>query len=321
MEKDSNPQPHWLDYAKPKYGSLSDDIKSLFRILILYIPLPFFWALFDQQGSRWTFQATRMDGKVGPITIKPDQMQVINPFLILLFIPLFDCFVYPALTKVGIKRPLQKLTFGGILAGVAFLISGFVELSLEKTYPVIPGSNEGQIRIFNGNPCNYMVYSTIPSHDEFMLRHLEALQEKHIQLSTNTSFNLNFTSSDTGCDSFVRSFNVVPGKSTSYFLAGNQTVPDITEYEDKVEKSRNGYPNVRLLVNVPNAQWVKLEDEKSDNVKDFEAFNKTLINLTPSRYTIYVDNSPVGDFDFRLGGVYTVLISRSGNSRETVRNT
>lgn len=36
------------------------------------------WKLFSStpQGSRWTFQATRMDGEVGSWTIKPDQMQV-----------------------------------------------------------------------------------------------------------------------------------------------------------------------------------------------------------------------------------------------------
>jgi len=39
---------------------------------------------------------------------------------------------YPLLSKIGVRRPLQKLTLGGILAGVAFLCSGIVELQLEK---------------------------------------------------------------------------------------------------------------------------------------------------------------------------------------------
>lgn len=102
---------------------------------MLYLPLPVFWALFDQQGSRWTFQATRMSGDVfGVFTLKPDQMQVINPLLILVFIPIFDCWVYPALSKCGIRRPLQKLTLGGILTGIAFMISGIVEIELEVSY-------------------------------------------------------------------------------------------------------------------------------------------------------------------------------------------
>lgn len=107
------------------------------RVLVLYLPLPFFWALFDQQGSRWTLQATRMNGNMGSWDIKPDQLQVLNPLLILAFIPLYDVAFYPALRLVGIRRPLQKLTMGGILAGIAFIISGVVELELEVMNPHI----------------------------------------------------------------------------------------------------------------------------------------------------------------------------------------
>ena len=68
---------HWMDVSKEEYGEeLVEDVKSLLRVLLLYIPVPIWWALFDQTGSRWTFQATRMDGTIGATTIKPDQMQV-----------------------------------------------------------------------------------------------------------------------------------------------------------------------------------------------------------------------------------------------------
>lgn len=41
---------HWLDISKEKFDeSLVDDIKKFLRVVILYIPLPAFWALFHQQ--------------------------------------------------------------------------------------------------------------------------------------------------------------------------------------------------------------------------------------------------------------------------------
>ncbi len=57
----SAPRRHWMDAAvsggfDPK---LVEDVKVLLKILYLFIPMPVFWALFDQQGSRWTFQAAR----------------------------------------------------------------------------------------------------------------------------------------------------------------------------------------------------------------------------------------------------------------------
>ena len=50
------------------------------------------------QGSRWTFQATRMNGDTFGYVILPDMMQVSNPILILAFIPIFDYIVYPILS-------------------------------------------------------------------------------------------------------------------------------------------------------------------------------------------------------------------------------
>lgn len=114
--------------------------KILLNVLVLYLPLPLFWALFDQQGSRWTFQATKMNGNLGFYTIKPDQMQIFNPLMILVSIPLYEYALYPLLKLVKIRRPLQKMALGGILAGVAFILSMIVQLKID-------GSNNKTINI------------------------------------------------------------------------------------------------------------------------------------------------------------------------------
>ena len=41
-----------------------EDVKGVMRVLFMFIPLPMFWALFDQQGSRWTLQAGTMNGEL-----------------------------------------------------------------------------------------------------------------------------------------------------------------------------------------------------------------------------------------------------------------
>nr|CAD7264421.1 unnamed protein product [Timema shepardi] len=124
---------HWLEHADDTYPRrLIEDIKSTLGVLFLFLPLPIFWALFDQQGSRWTFQATRMNGVIGSWILKPDQMQVINPLLILAFIPIFETGIYPLFAKCNLLiRPLQRMGVGGILAAVAFILSAIVELQLE----------------------------------------------------------------------------------------------------------------------------------------------------------------------------------------------
>lgn len=124
---------HWLDYARPKYDEhLIAGVKSMLAIIVLYIPIVFFWALYDQQvgkavltlfmtlshgfspkilhsfgfsfhfhgfspqGSTWVLQARRMDGRIGWFTLLPDQVNTLNPLLVLILVPLFEAWLYPS---------------------------------------------------------------------------------------------------------------------------------------------------------------------------------------------------------------------------------
>lgn len=130
-----NPKPHWLDYAEPKHGSqLVADTKIVTEILKLYLPLPIFWAVYMQQGSRWIFQATRMNGDIGFYTITPDQMIALNPAFVIMTLPLCNYVIYPLLQKIRIESLLQKMTIGGMFAVVASIIAAFVEKEIDKNF-------------------------------------------------------------------------------------------------------------------------------------------------------------------------------------------
>lgn len=101
--------------------------------MVLFSPLPLFSALSEQQSSRWTFQAYRMNGNIGFYTIHPDQMQMLNSLLILILIPSFEIVFYPWLSKIGMRRPLQKMSLGGMLTAIAFAISALVEFKIESS--------------------------------------------------------------------------------------------------------------------------------------------------------------------------------------------
>lgn len=50
FKKSPTKREHWLDKADDKFDkTFIDDVKAALRVLVLYIPLPIFWALFDQQ--------------------------------------------------------------------------------------------------------------------------------------------------------------------------------------------------------------------------------------------------------------------------------
>uniref|UniRef100_A0AAY4BV43 Solute carrier family 15 member 2 n=1 Tax=Denticeps clupeoides TaxID=299321 RepID=A0AAY4BV43_9TELE len=119
--KHNSKREHWLDWAEEKYPKhLIQEIKMVMRVLVLYIPLPMFWALFEQQGSRWTLQATRMNMDL-----------MLNALLILVFIPIFDLGVYPLIGLCRIKlTPLRKMATGMIIAALAFGAATVVELNV-----------------------------------------------------------------------------------------------------------------------------------------------------------------------------------------------
>eukprot|EP01018_Ginkgo_biloba_P009897 Gb_09365 [translate_table: standard] len=127
---------HWLDPAKLSHGSQDvEDVKALLHVLFLLLPAPLFWSLFDQQSSKWVFQARQMSGYVpwlGNLVIQPDQMQALNPVLILILIPLFDQFLYPSLEKHRVSlKPIRRMIVGMLLCAIAFLISGVVQIFID----------------------------------------------------------------------------------------------------------------------------------------------------------------------------------------------
>ena len=73
-----------------------------------------------------------MSRDVFGFTIKPEQIGIVNPVLTLILIPVFDGLIYPLLANCNLlQKPLQRMTTGGVVAGVAFIVAGILELYLE----------------------------------------------------------------------------------------------------------------------------------------------------------------------------------------------
>jgi proton-dependent oligopeptide transporter, POT family len=117
------------DEASPLQQQM-DDAAQLVRVLPILAMFPIYWCLYDQQGSVWTLQATRMDL---PFGIQAEQLNMVNPVQIMLLIPLFDRVIYPFLEKRSWNiSPLRRMSWGMLLTAVAFSISGLVESAIQR---------------------------------------------------------------------------------------------------------------------------------------------------------------------------------------------
>lgn len=321
LEKKINVRSHWLDYAEEKYGKkLVKETKILLNVLVLYLPLPFFWALYDQQGSRWTFQATRMDGDIGFYIIKPDQMQVLSSILVLLFIPLYEVALYPLLNLVGVRRPLQKIALGGILAGISFLCSMGVEIYLEKTYAVLPKAGECQVRIFNGLNCDFNLYTDMPTTATSIDAN-SYFVDLNVKFTGNEAvFQYNLTSTTPNCDgTYAGIFRLQSKTAKSYFIRGLRNDFFVDEFDDDPEKSRLGTPLIRVLGNTLTSTNVVFKDRNGVNQYIEEINERNLTDIEADVYEIFVGEKSVKkDVSLKHGGVYTIVVTEE-NAGDNVK--
>jgi dipeptide/tripeptide permease len=151
------PYTHWIDYASvdPAFTpSFLKEVKQLMNVLWVFLPLPIFWALYDQQSSRWTVQAGDMQQVVSwkswSIKIAPEQMQATNAFLILAFIPFFQQIVYPRVRFLD--RPLRRIASGMVLVGMSFLLAAAVQWKIDHGCPKA-SSKDGLVSLSGKAVC------------------------------------------------------------------------------------------------------------------------------------------------------------------------
>jgi POT family proton-dependent oligopeptide transporter len=125
----------WLDDVLSK-----DGLKTIGSLLIIYLFVAFFWALWDQSnGQTWTLQASSslMDKNLGfGLTILPAQIQVVNGLFILGMVPIFTFGIYPLWGKFFKVTPLRKISVGLFLVAGSFLIVSWIEGQIQAGHTV-----------------------------------------------------------------------------------------------------------------------------------------------------------------------------------------
>jgi POT family proton-dependent oligopeptide transporter len=104
-----------------------DGILTIARLSLVYLCIAVFWSLFDQTSSAWVLQAEDMNLRWLGIDWLPAQIQVLNPVLVMLMIPLFQFLVYPAINRVFRLTPLRKIGTGLFVMVAGFGLSAVVQ--------------------------------------------------------------------------------------------------------------------------------------------------------------------------------------------------
>ncbi len=125
---------HWLERARDRFSApIIGDLRSALRAASIFLPMPAFWALFDQHASRFIFQAQRMDLTVFGAPIDADQVPFLNPLIVLLLIPVFDFLIYPGLRRLRVNfSPLRRIGVGMLFASSSFAAASILESFIDS---------------------------------------------------------------------------------------------------------------------------------------------------------------------------------------------
>jgi len=328
------PASHWLDLSKEKYeDQLVEDVKCVLRVLVMYLPIPIFWALYDQTGSRWTFQATRMNGVVGSLgAIKPDQMQVINPLLILFLIPLFDRVIYPTFAKFNLLvKPLQRMTVGGLITACSFFVSGFLELQMMKTYAHVPAAGVSDLHLMSSLPCLASVRLggaeyTVAGLSNLVVQDLQPARLKLDLEVSPTCLPARLTARTAKLELPSR-----PGQVLGVLLSqvGGAVTAHLLEDPDQPEKDGGAAGRVRGVLSLPHTN-LSLVSEYGETVAMWggeddhhltkrgagagasqQKLGKDYRKLDPGQYSVVVGGAEkVGSLNVAQGGVYSLVVEK-----------
>lgn len=105
---------------------------ALGKLCIIFVFVAMFFALFYQSESAWILQAEKLNLNWLWMRWRPAQMTAANPFLILLLIPAFTYFIYPALNRVWPMTPLRRIGLGMFLTAGSFLVPVWIEIQLKN---------------------------------------------------------------------------------------------------------------------------------------------------------------------------------------------
>ncbi|XP_067635789.1 solute carrier family 15 member 1-like [Eurosta solidaginis] len=196
-------------------------------------------------------------------------------------------------------------------------MSGLVELKLEQTYPTLPSEGIAQLRVYNGELCDYSITTNFADLS-FDVNSLDKYINKSINIESSNGINIQFqfnAKAGATC-ALLPNHNCLLKSERSYYMILNSknTTHPIICAEDTIAKPSRGYPLVRVLANVNPCRTIQWQNSKGSVEHTEQAYQRSLMELNSDTYLLLVDNVEIDMVKFEVGGIYTILIAEESSS-------
>jgi POT family proton-dependent oligopeptide transporter len=121
----------FFDVALARFSAEEvESARAVSGILMIFLTVPMFWALFNQVNSTWVLQGKSMTPYY---VLDGETMQSAGSVLVMIWVPILTLWVYPWLERRGIlPTPLRRMSAGMVLGAVSFVICGFIQSRMDR---------------------------------------------------------------------------------------------------------------------------------------------------------------------------------------------
>jgi POT family proton-dependent oligopeptide transporter len=121
-------RPSWMTFD----DAWVDEVRRGLQACKVFAFYPIFWLPYHQMSNNLVSQAAtlKLDG------VPNDVVNNLNPFALLILIPICDKFIYPAMEKAGIKfTPIKKIAAGFLTAALSMIVALLIQHYLYQQSP------------------------------------------------------------------------------------------------------------------------------------------------------------------------------------------
>lgn len=208
---DAATRPKWMTFD----DAWVDEVGRGFSACSVFLWLPLYWLTYNQINNNLTSQAAVLSLHGVP----NDVISNLDPFALLIFIPLCDLVIYPALRKAGIKfTPLKKITAGFLTGSMAMIWACVLQAYIYKDSPC--GNRAATGTLPNGDACPHVSINVWAQTGSYVLIALSEI------FASITSLEYGFSKAPKNMRSLVAAFalfmsaiSAALGKSLAYNIS------------------------------------------------------------------------------------------------------
>ncbi|KAK9499514.1 hypothetical protein O3M35_002539 [Rhynocoris fuscipes] len=285
-------------------------MKNFLDVFPLLIPVPMFWALYDQQVTLFLLQAEVMYHKIFNFYIYPEWILVMQPILSILL----QYFHIIVLTRVmdnfkNLRSLVNRVFLGLLLGAISFAIATFLEAQIERSR--LDSPTQGILNLFNGSNCTIQlgVYTDVDEVQKTIA------PRNYVKLYENrSSLHIIEIEIEAYCanENFTKSFssNISTRKTLTHMVIMSPGAIDLVGPYEDIKSKHPILAYVRLLYSINNTKTLRLVGPETREIKlNQEGHYYPDFLIKEGLYNITIDEKMLKEnVKFGLGGIYSILI-------------